>query len=66
MGWYLREVGGRSLAGAFGAVIALLSWVYIEAQIVLGGVQVTKAVFPIDAAAVGDTAERATGDDGSW
>ncbi len=43
-GWYLRQFGGSSIAGAFGAVLALLTWVYIEAQIVLAGVQLSKVL----------------------
>ncbi len=52
MGWYLREYGGDSVPGAFGAIFALLTWVYVEAQIVLGGVQLTKAIYPSEVLAV--------------
>jgi membrane protein len=42
--WYLTRFGGSSLSGAFGALLALLSWVYYEAQILLGGVQMVKTL----------------------
>ncbi|MFT6289548.1 MAG: membrane protein [Ilumatobacter sp.] len=42
--WYLSNFGGSSLSGAFGAVLVLLSWVYYEAQILLGGVQLVKVL----------------------
>lgn len=41
-GLYIRTFGGASLTGAFGAVLAFLTWVYFEAQILLFGVQLTK------------------------
>lgn len=44
VGWYLREFGGSSLTGAFGAILALLTWVYFEAQILLAGVQLSKVL----------------------
>lgn len=44
IGWYLRRFGGSSVAGAFGAVLAILTWVYYESQIVLGGVQLVKVL----------------------
>ena len=44
VGWYLRNFGGASLTGAFGAVFVALSWVYYEAQILLGGVQLVKVL----------------------
>lgn len=44
IGWYLREFGGSSVAGAFGALLAALSWVYYEAQILLGGMQLVKVL----------------------
>lgn len=40
--WYLRNFGGASIPGAFGAVLAALSWIYIQAQILLAGVQLVK------------------------
>lgn len=40
--WYLRRFGGASIAGAFGAVLVKLTWIYYEAQILLGGVQLAK------------------------
>jgi membrane protein len=42
--WYLSTFGGSSLGGAFGAALLLLSWVYYEAQILLGGVQLVKVL----------------------
>ena len=42
--WYLTRFGGSSLGGAFGALLAMLSWVYYEAQILLGGVQLVKTL----------------------
>ncbi len=44
IGWYLREFGGASVAGAFGAILATISWVYYEAQILLGGMQLVKVL----------------------
>ncbi|MGI9624090.1 MAG: YihY/virulence factor BrkB family protein [Acidimicrobiales bacterium] len=44
IGWYLREFAGNSVAGAFGAVFAILTWVYLEAQIILAGVQLAKTM----------------------
>jgi membrane protein len=43
-GWYLRSFGGASVAGAFGAILATLTWIYFEAQILLGGVQLVKVL----------------------
>lgn len=42
--WYLRTFGGSSLTGAFGALLATLTWVYYEAQILLGGIQLVKVL----------------------
>lgn len=42
--WYLAQFGGSSVSGAFGALLAVLSWVYYEAQILLGGVQLVKTL----------------------
>ncbi len=42
--WYLTRFGGASMSGAFGALLAMLSWVYYEAQILLGGVQLVKTL----------------------
>lgn len=44
IGWYLTSFGGSSLGGAFGALLVMLSWVYYEAQILLGGVQLVKVL----------------------
>jgi membrane protein len=49
IGWYLRNFGGASLGGAFGAVLLALTWVYYEAQILLAGVQLTKVLARRDA-----------------
>ncbi len=42
--WYTRTWGGSSIPGAFGVVLGVLTWVYVEAQILLAGVQLTKAL----------------------
>lgn len=42
--WYLTSFGGSSVSGAFGALLVMLSWVYYEAQILLGGVQLVKVL----------------------
>ena len=44
VGWYLKNFGGASVTGAFGAILALLTWVYAEAQILLAGVQLSKVM----------------------
>jgi len=44
IGWYLREFGGSSVTGAFGAVLVALSFVYYETQILLTGVQLVKVL----------------------
>jgi membrane protein len=44
IGGYLRAFGGSSLTGAFGAILGVLTWVYVEAQIVLAGVQLSKTL----------------------
>ena len=44
IGWLLSEFGGGSVTGAFGAVLAVLSWIYFEAQILLVGVQLSKVI----------------------
>ena len=59
VGWYLREFGGASVTGAFGAILAVLTWVYAEAQILLAGVQLSKVLAleqraPEDASAADD------------
>lgn len=43
-GWYLNQFGGSSVTGAFGALLAALSFVYYESQIVLAGVQLVKVL----------------------
>jgi membrane protein len=42
IGWYLRTVGAGSLGGAASTPLAVLTWIYYEAQIVLAGVQLSK------------------------
>ena len=42
IGWYLRTVGANSLGGAASTPLAVLTWIYYEAQIVLAGVQLSK------------------------
>jgi membrane protein len=42
IGWYLRTVGAKSLGGAASTPLAILTWIYYEAQIVLAGVQLSK------------------------
>ena len=41
IGWYLRTIGASSLSGAASTPIAVLLWIYYEAQILLAGVQLT-------------------------
>jgi membrane protein len=44
IGWYLRTIGANSLGGAVSTPLAVLTWIYYEAQIVLAGVQLTKVL----------------------
>ena len=44
IGWYLREYGGSSVTGAFGALLGALTFVYYEAQILLVGAQLVKVL----------------------
>jgi membrane protein len=44
IGWYLRTYGATSVTGAAASVIAVLAWIYYEAQILLAGAQFTKAL----------------------
>ena len=44
VGWFMARFGGTSVTGAFGAVIAVLTWIYFEAQILLAGVQLSKVM----------------------
>lgn len=46
--WFVRRYGGSSVTGALGAVLAVLTWIYYEAQILLGGAQLTKVLASID------------------
>lgn len=45
-GWYLREYGGASLSGAYGAVLAFLTWVFYVVQILLIGLHLAKVLTP--------------------
>ena len=38
IGWYLRTVGASSVGGVASTPIAILVWIYYEAQILLAGV----------------------------
>lgn len=44
VGWYLRTVGAGSLGGVASVPIAVLFWIYAEAQILLAGAQLAKVV----------------------
>jgi len=44
IGWYLRTVGASSLGGVASTPIAILVWIYYEAQILLAGVQLSKVL----------------------
>lgn len=44
IGVYLREVASASVAGAFGGVLLVLTWIYYEMQIVLAGAVLTKVL----------------------
>lgn len=44
IGWYLRTVGASSIGGAASTPIAILVWIYYEAQILLAGIQLTKVL----------------------
>ena len=44
IGFYLRNFGGSSVAGATGGAALLLLWIYYEAQIVLVGAEFTRVV----------------------
>jgi membrane protein len=44
IGWYIRTVGANSLGGAVSTPLAILTWIYYEAQIVLAGVQLSKVL----------------------
>lgn len=41
---YLTNFGGTSLAGATSAVLGLLGWLYLEAQILLAGAELNRAI----------------------
>ncbi|MCB0967590.1 MAG: YihY/virulence factor BrkB family protein [Ilumatobacter sp.] len=42
IGWYLRTVGASSVGGVASTPIAVLLWIYYEAQILLAGVQLSR------------------------
>ena len=44
MGAYLVGLGSSSLAGAAGAAVLLLTWIYVEAQILLAGAELTRVL----------------------
>ncbi len=44
IGWYLRTFAVSSVSGAASAVIAVLVWIYYEAQILLAGAQLSKVL----------------------
>lgn len=62
IGWYLRTIGASSLGGAASTPIAILLWIYYEAQILLAGVQLTHVMNdrrtpPASTRAVGEDVE---------
>lgn len=44
IGWYLRTAGSTSVVGVVSTPIAVLLWIYYEAQIVLAGAQLLKTM----------------------
>lgn len=44
IGWYLRTFAATSISGAAWSVVAVLIWIYYEAQIFLAGAQLTKVL----------------------
>lgn len=42
IGWYLRTAGASSVVGVVSTPLAVLLWIYYEAQILLAGAQLTK------------------------
>lgn len=44
IGWYLRTVGASSVGGVASTPIAILLWIYYEAQILLAGVQLSRVL----------------------
>lgn len=42
IGWYLRTIGASSVGGAASTPIAILVWIYYEAQILLAGVHLSR------------------------
>jgi membrane protein len=42
IGWYLRTAGASSVVGVVSTPLAVLVWIYYEAQILLAGAQLTK------------------------
>lgn len=44
IGWYLRTFGASSISGAVSSVLAVLAWIFYEAQMVLIGAQFTRTL----------------------
>lgn len=44
IGWYLRTVGASSVGGVASTPVAVLLWIYYEAQILLAGVQLSRVL----------------------
>lgn len=44
IGWYLRTIGASSLGGVASTPIAVLVWIYYEAQILLAGVHLSRVL----------------------
>jgi membrane protein len=44
IGWYLRTVGAGSIGGVVSSPIVILVWIYYEAQILLAGAQLCRAL----------------------
>lgn len=44
IGWYLRRFGATSVTGAAASIIAILIWIFYEAQILLAGAQLAKVL----------------------
>jgi membrane protein len=55
---YLENFSGVSLAGAASALLGLLAWLYLEAQILLAGAELNRAIELRDAPAAADTGDR--------
>ena len=44
IGWYLRTFGATSVTGAAASILAILFWIFYEAQILLAGAQLSKVL----------------------